>query len=147
MPKGERAKGESAQVGESAQEGESAQGRECPRGQECPGESAKDDGTQAVCEGYDGIHNGHKCNGHKIRLHWRMTALESRKSTRKSKRRLQLTESRWTTRGSLLTESRMHSSIPRRRGLVQAQLGPMVDTQQQKPCVWKLIQLPREGSM
>ena len=33
----------------------------------------------------------------------------------------------------------MHGSIPRRRGLVQAQSGPMVDTQQQKPCVRALI--------
>ena len=67
--------------------------------------------------------------------------------TRKSKRRLQLIESRWTTRRSLLTESKMHGSIPRRRGLVQAQSGPMVDTQQQKPCVCVLTPFPREGSM
>ena len=60
MPKGERAKGESAQVGESAQEGESAQGRGCPRGQEYVGESAKGDGTQAVCDRYDGYNFGRR---------------------------------------------------------------------------------------
>ena len=111
MPKGERAKGESAQVGENAQEGESAQGRECPRGQECLGESAKGDGIQ------DGHNCDDGCNGHKIRLQWRMTAPESRR----------------------------HSSIPWHRGLVQAQLGPTKHQQQQKPCVWQPHPLPREG--
>ena len=74
MPKGER-----AQNGEIAK----CNGIQAA----CDGQSAKCDGIQAVCDGHK-CNDG--CNGHKIRLHWRMTAPMTRKSTRKSKCRLQL---------------------------------------------------------